>query len=83
LEFLVEKLYALGPVDLGVDGGEQQRQELGEVLLQGLFPRAIVVVLDGGVRGCSVNCPWNSNSSMLLVTIVKPRASAVAPIKAS
>jgi len=51
LEFLIEKLHALGPVDLDVDGGEQQREELGEVALQRLFPRAIVVVLDGGVRG--------------------------------
>jgi len=37
-----------------MDGGEQEGEELGEVLLQRLFPRAIVVVLDGGV------CGWGS-----------------------
>lgn len=33
----------LGPIDLGVDGWEQERQELGEVMLQRLLPRAVVV----------------------------------------
>ena len=43
LEFIVEILRRHTPVDPGVDGREQQREELGEEAFQRLFPRAVVV----------------------------------------
>ncbi len=45
LEFAVQKGDGLLPVDLLVQTGHQQVHEMGEVLLQGVFPRAVVVRL--------------------------------------
>jgi hypothetical protein len=54
LQFLVEKLRRYAPVDPGVDGWEQQRQELGEEAFQRFFPGAVVVAF-GASAGVGVS----------------------------
>ncbi|MBK5964012.1 hypothetical protein CCR95_07900 [Thiocystis minor] len=51
LQFLVEKLRRHTPVDLRMNGREQQRQELREEAFQGFFPGAVVVVFERGLGG--------------------------------
>ena len=43
-EFLVEEFVTLLPVNLGVCGWEIEGHEFGEVMLDGFFPGAVVVV---------------------------------------
>ena len=54
-------MHPFGPIDLGMHGREQQRQELREEALQGLLPGAIIVAL--GRRGLgAVMVGWDGLS---------------------
>ena len=42
-EFRIEKLVALVPVDIGVNPGEEEGQKGLKILLDGLFPGAVII----------------------------------------
>jgi hypothetical protein len=52
-KFRVEKLVALVPVDIGVDPGEEERQKGVKILLNRLFPGAVIVGADRCPGLCS------------------------------
>ena len=66
-QFLIQKGVPAAPVDAGVENGEEKRGESGEILLQHVFPREIII----GYRVFRSN-----NAARLCAVVVTSKALA-------